>query len=379
MPAQIAGDKPRWLQQPERLFVGGSVATAVLAVAAECCGSPLEMLLLAANVTIISLWITCDRPGLTTAVVLVTLITIAFAWLGGTPEPALFQPILLATGVGWRMRDLGRSLTCAAALALVPLVGDLGPGADWGWWNWSIGAVFAWSLGRIIRNLEATHAKLAAARASLVASAARDERRRIARDVHDLVGHSLTAMLLNVRAARQALGADPETTASALDDAVRIGTAGLADIRASMPSLRDVETADGDDQRLQALPDGRSLLALLAEYSDMATTVRGDVESLRGPVAVATFRIVQECLTNIVRHARPGTASLSLEVNDRAVRLISVNEVLISRDAKLSVERERHPSFGLTGIGERVSSLGGRYSAGREGRHFRIDCEIPRQ
>lgn|GEM_PF-2692783 len=322
MPAQIAGDEPRWLQQPERLFVGGSVATAVLALAAECCGSPLEMLLLAANVTIISLWITCDRPGLTTAVVMVTLITIAFAWLGGTPEPALFQPILLATGVGWRMRDLGRSLTCAAALALVPLVGDLGPGADWGWWNWSIGAVFAWSLGRIIRNLEATHAKLAAARASLVASAARDERRRIARDVHDLVGHSLTAMLLNVRAARQALGADPETTASALDDAVRIGTAGLADIRASMPALRDFETADGDDQRLQALPDGRSLLALLAECSDMATTVRGDVESLRGPVAVATFRIVQECLTNIVRHARPGTASLSLEVHDRAVRLV---------------------------------------------------------
>jgi len=279
------------------------------------------MLSLDANVTIISLWITCDRPGLTTAVVMVTLIMIAFAWLRGTPEPALFQPTLLATGVGWRMGDLRRSLTCAATLALVPLVGDLGPGAEWGWWNWSIGAVFAWSLGRIIRNLEATHAKLAAARASLVASAARDERRRIARDVHDLVGHSLTAML----------------------------------------------------------PDGRSLLALLAEYSDMVTTVRGDVDSLRGPVAVATFRIVQECLTNIVCNARPGTASLSLEVNVRAVRLISVNEVLISTGADSSAERERQPSFGLTGIGERVSSLGGRYSAGRKGRHFRIDCEIPRQ
>lgn len=235
----------RWLRQPRWLFVGGSVGAAILAVLAECCGSVPGYALLAGDVLIIVLWISVGRPTLEITVPSVAAITIAVGWFGGTPEPALFQPIVLAAGVGWWMPGRARSLACLGLLVIVPLVGGLGPAADWGWWNWSIGTLFAWTLGRIIRQLDRALAELTEARSRLVADAAMDERRRIARDVHDLVGHSLTAMLLNVRAARQALDTDPREAGRALDDAGRIGKAGLADVRSSMLSLREPSGDEG--------------------------------------------------------------------------------------------------------------------------------------
>ena len=116
-------DAPRWLRRPQALFAGGSLIAAMLALFAECCGSVAENVLLAADVLLICAWTFLGRPTLAITVLAVATVTTVFGLLGGTPEPAFFQPIVLAVAVGWRMPELHRSLGYAVLLAIVPPLG----------------------------------------------------------------------------------------------------------------------------------------------------------------------------------------------------------------------------------------------------------------
>ena len=128
---EIAVKPSRAVPRPQLAFVGGSVAAAVLTVLAECCGGALEYALLASEVLIIALWATLGRPALEIAVPSVATVTIAFGRAGGTPEPALFQPTLLAAGVGWRMPARARSPAsgCCSSRRLSAISGRAPTGA----------------------------------------------------------------------------------------------------------------------------------------------------------------------------------------------------------------------------------------------------------
>ena len=380
MPDEPPPETPSWLRRPQRLLVGGSLVTATLALFAECCGSAPEYALLAADVALVCSWAVLGRPTLGITVVAVAVLTTLFGLLGGTPEPVYFQPILLAVAVGWLVPSLPRSVGYAVLLALAAPVGALAPDSHIGWWNWSIGTLFTWVLGRLLHHLDLALAELTEARSRLVAAAAMDERRRIARDVHDLVGHSLTAMLLNIRAARQTLESDPDRSGEALDDAVRIGQEGLAEVRSGMLALRE-PSPDGSapTPAFAAIPDGESILELLGRQSDVTVSVDGAVGELRGPLAVTTFRILQECLTNIARHALPGSARLTLRIDGERVELRAENAIGAEARRASRDEADARRTLGLVGMRERVASLGGRLDARRVGERWRIDCELPRR
>ena len=158
--------------------------------------------------------------------------------------------------------------------------------------------------------------------------------------MHDMVGHSLTAILLNIRAAQRALTshrADPDEAERALIDAEQIGVAGIADVRAMWVGLQQepiVQTNPGTAQEMStedallSLPDGEAVMKLLSVQEQISVCHNGDVAALKGPSALALYRVLQECITNILKHAVDKSASIQLDVNGDSILLQSSNLLL---------------------------------------------------
>lgn len=334
------------------------------------------MVLLSICVLVICTWSLTGKPTLYWTVAIIFSAIMLLGWTVEEPEPALFQSILIAGAVGWRVERLFISLGLLALLVLLPLLGSLGLGtAEWGWWNWSVGTAFTWNLGRVIRLLEHTLTELSQARSQLIDSAAREERLRISREVHDLVGHSLTAMLLNIRAAQRALGSDQREAQLALTDAERVGTNGMAEIRTVLVELRSDKPHPEHTPPFSSLPDGEAVLQLLQQQSHIDVSCSGDVTSLKGPMAITVYRILQECITNCSKYARPDTATITLIVDPEEIILSSRNALTTNRNTAPSLSGK---TLGLISMRERVSSLGGEFSAGVDDGYWQVHCRMPR-
>lgn len=377
MAMQTKTESHHWFTHSHRWFVGGSFIAAVVALMAEGPGDFIGLALVCVCVLTICAWSLFNKPNLYWAVSIIFIALLILGWTVEEPEPALFQSILITAAVGWRIDRLSISLTMLAALLLLPWLGSMGPNhAEWGWWNWSVGTAFTWSLGRVIRLLEQTLTALTDARAQLIDSAAREERLRISRDVHDLVGHSLTAMLLNIRAAQRVLDSDKDVAQQALTDAERVGTTGISEIRSALVELRDQPNSDtAHAEQRSSLPDGAAILALLNQQSHIDVSTSGEIASLTGPLAVTVYRLLQECITNCSKHASPGSASITL--------ILASNELTLSSRNTLCTNNRTSPSIsdktlGLISMRERVNSLGGTFSAGIEKNHWQVQCWIPR-
>lgn len=357
-------------------FVSGSIAAAAVAVAAEGTGQWLGAALVGVSVLTIISWSVFEKPSVSVVAAVVAVSMLTLGWTVEEPESALFQSVLITTAVGWRINRLAHSMAFMVALALIPLLGTMGPNnADWGWWNWSVGTLLTWGIGRVLRLLEQTLNELVDARSQLIGNAARAERLRISRDVHDLVGHSLTAMLLNIRAAQRALDNDSETTRSALADAEQIGTTGLADIRTALTDLTD-ESVDVNpsSQTLASLPDGEAILQLLDQQRHIAIEIQGDIALLHGQLAVSLYRILQECITNISKYAAAESGSISLTRSAGHIVLKSCNA--IQPGLQHSSTRSAI-SIGLISMRERTTNLGGTFSCGEEAGQWTLICRIP--
>lgn len=227
---------------------------------------------------------------------------------------------------------------------------------------------FAMLVGHYARSAERTRDALALVNADLLATralfadSARDaERLRVARELHDVAGHKLTALLMNLRA----LGADP-----ALADRAEVRVARqlagelLGDIRGVVHALRDAQGLDlATALRALAAPLPRPRLEL-----EIGDAVRiGDAA-----LAEAVLRTVQEALTNAARHAEAGIlrVALSRDADTHALRLA------IEDDGRLRGSlREGH---GLTGMRERIAAAGGTLEIGRgAGGGLRLEAVLP--
>ena len=208
-------------------------------------------------------------------------------------------------------------------------------------------------------QLALVNADLLATRALLADSARDAERLRVARELHDVAGHKLTAMKLNLRA----LASDPVFAArDEVRVAQRLSTELLDDIRNVVQALRDARGLD-----LQTAI--RALAAPLPRPS-LALHIQEGVKVDDPAVAESLLRIVQECLTNAARHAGADTLTVSLTKEDAGMRL------RIEDDGRLkSGLREGN---GLSGIRERVAALGGEVQLGRSASGgLRLDVRLP--
>jgi len=213
-----------------------------------------------------------------------------------------------------------------------------------------------------------------AAREGERARATLAERERIAREIHDLVAHSLSVTLLQITGARRALrDVDGAQTAvdevdDALADAERVGRQAMADIRQTVSTL-----AEGPAET-QALPDAADIAGLVAQMERAGLAVEyvetGDPARLAQATGLGLYRIAQESLANIAKHAPSSTARVAFEVTSRQARLVVRNELPLRTPVDGS-------GSGLAGMSARAEQLGATLSVAREGRDWLVDLTVP--
>ncbi|MBE1490187.1 sensor histidine kinase [Plantactinospora soyae] len=236
------------------------------------------------------------------------------------------------------------------------------------------GAFFSWLIGRILRRERQLVAALTEAHDRLDVAAAAAERRRIAHDVHDAVGHGLTVVLLNLVGARQVLDRDPAAAAEALDRAEQVGRDSLQSVRAIVGLLRD----PGETGAQPPIPGASDIVDLLESVAAAGLPVRsevsGDLDAVDTYTGLAAFRVVQEAVSNVEHHA-PGAEVVVRIVHDPEHLVLSVRNGA-ARRAPVR-QRGRGGGTGLDGMRQRVSALGGTLSAGPDGDGWLVETSLP--
>lgn len=232
--------------------------------------------------------------------------------------------------------------------------------------------------GYLFRRQRELAAELRWSRERLDAAAAAEERRRIAREVHDVVAHSLTVVLLNVTGARKALANQPDLAAEALDRAESVGRESLDGIRRVVGLLRESNESVAGEVAPQ--PTAAELPGLVDQQSAagavVTTEITGDLEAIDAVTGAAVVRVAQEALTNAQRHA-PG-APVDLRVIVLPGRVVVTVRNGAGTTASLDAAKSRR-GLGLVGMRERVEALGGRFSAGEigDGDGWLVHADIP--
>lgn len=223
--------------------------------------------------------------------------------------------------------------------------------------------VAVWSVGSGARNrrayldqLRARAQDLERERDQQAALAVAAERGRISRELHDVVAHGLSVMVIQAQGGAAALDNQPADTRAALDAIVRTGRDSLADMRRVLGALGEVDDTWCPPPGLAQLP------ALLAQVRRTGTPVRlrikGAPAALPSAVDLSAYRVVQEALTNTMKHARSGaSADVFLAYGNTEIR------IEVSDDGQASAADDGGGN-GLRGMHERVKLLGGRLSAG---------------
>jgi signal transduction histidine kinase len=239
-----------------------------------------------------------------------------------------------------------------------------------------------WILGRIARGRAKLTAELATRaeqldreRAERERDAVARERARIARELHDVVAHSVSVMVVQAGAARRVLDRDPEASVGALAAVEATGREALTEMRRLLGILRP-EGADADHSPQPSL---ERLGALVARARDAGLEVElrseGDVGLLAPGVDLTAFRLVQEGLTNALKHGGRGPARVTLRWSDDLLEVEIANRV---DDGAVS-DALLGSGQGLVGMRERVALCGGELRAGPVGRGFVVRARLPRE
>jgi signal transduction histidine kinase len=229
-------------------------------------------------------------------------------------------------------------------------------------------SLIAWVFGDSMRyrrayytNLEDRAARLEAERDAQAQIAAAAERARIARELHDVVAHNVSVMVVQADGASYALGSDPDRARQALAAISATGRQALAEMRRMLGVLRRDE--DGTEPGRAPLPGIGQLGELLEQTRATGLAVSFTVEGVPQPLldgaALAAYRIVQESLTNTRKHGGPrATAEVTLRYLEDALLL------RITDDGRGAAAVSDGAGHGLTGMRERVAVYGGWVQAG---------------
>jgi signal transduction histidine kinase len=322
------------------------------------------------------------RPALVLAAVLsISALAYAFApvyvqfWGGMVPLMLAVYTVARheVARLAWVMAGVS-----AALLLIIDLVmaGVLDP-EDFAF-RWA-NAVLAFGLGRDLARTEAA-ARTSALRARAAeenaerasASARVDERARIAREMHDVVAHSVSVMVVQAGAAEAAMDEDPSYTREALERIRSTGAEALEDMRRVLAVLRDHDAPDvfAPQPGLAALPE----LLEQAQSGGLRTelVIEGEPRSLPGGLDLTAYRIVQEALTNVRRHANARAATVCLRFGPAELEVEVVDDGRGPPSANPSAR-----GHGIVGMHERVALYGGQLEAKANLEGFRVLATLP--
>jgi signal transduction histidine kinase len=199
-----------------------------------------------------------------------------------------------------------------------------------------------------------------------------EERLRIARDLHDSVAHSMASISVQAGVGAHVLDERPEDSRAALLAIKHASSEALAELRATLGMLRSSEAAPREPtaglDRLPSLVESSRAAGLRVEV-----VIDGASRPLPPAVDTAAFRIVQESLTNVIRHAGPARATVSVRHSLQDI------EIEVTDDGRGAVDGNGSGGHGLAGMRERVALLGGELSAGnRRSGGYRVRVRFPR-
>jgi signal transduction histidine kinase len=231
------------------------------------------------------------------------------------------------------------------------------------------GAQMLRSRNRLNRRLHEQAAELERNRAERERAAVLEERTRIARELHDIVAHDVSIMLVQAQAARHTAFADPERARGAIAAVEDTGREALGELRRLLGVLRR-----GDEELALAPHPSLARLESLVERVRVPglaidLEVQGERRPLPPGVDAAAFRVVQEALTNVVRHARASHASVRVTYDRRAVDLVVRDDGVAGGPVR--------DGAGILGLRERVALYGGELRAGRRAAGFELHARLP--
>ena len=323
------------------------------------------------------------------------LMTLPLAWRRRAPLPVLLVVMgalvveSLAVGtaptpdsqlVGWLLAIYTVAVHCDRVAAAIGGVVSIAAGIVW------IGiddfffpvVVFggAWFAGRLVRQrqlyadaVEERAAALQREHEANARAAAAEERARIARELHDLLSHSVSVMVVQAAAERSALGSERAATADTLEAIERTGRQALAEMRRLFSLLRSGAPAERTPQ-----PTLAEVEVLVAEVREAGLPVElrieGELEPVGDDVGLCAYRIVQEALTNVLKHAGPARAGVLVRVTPDTLVLEVTDD---GQGGDLN-----GGGHGLAGMRERVALYGGELEAGSLNAHgFAVRASIP--
>lgn len=317
----------------------------------------------------------------------VALLTALYLLLGGSYFAALVAPAICVFTLA-RVRPADEWWIPLVTVALMLWAGHwaepwlgLNLAATWFQLVFGLMVIMVPALVRVMRRDR--HAAMTERRAEELRRVADTERLRLARDVHDVVGHSLSMISLQAGVALHVIDRNPEQVRASLQAIRDASRTSLADLRHTLGALRtEAGGAEGADDGAEPeavrtpTPDLAAINQLVAGVRaagrEVALVSTGDPHIVPAGHQHAAYRIVQESLTNAVRHAPEAAITVNVRVADRLV--IDVSD---TGDGPGEVT----PGHGLLGITERVTALGGTVRYGRVGEGgsggFTVHAEIP--
>jgi signal transduction histidine kinase len=243
--------------------------------------------------------------------------------------------------------------------------------------------VVAWVLGDqrrtqglLAQQLRRHAERLERDREHRVRLAAADERARIARDLHDVVAHSVSVMVLHTVAARRTLGRDPARAEQALAQVETTGRQSLTELRQLLGVLRE----PGQSAEFAPQPRLAYLDELVASFREaglpVTVEVDGEHRPLEAVVDMCAYRIVQEAMTNALKHAGAGSVRVRLAYRPDELGIEVVDDGRGPADGGNPGAEAGH---GLAGMRERAALVGGRLriGPGPAGAGFRVDAALP--
>jgi signal transduction histidine kinase len=332
----------KWRRWPVAVVFAACTGLAAVA-ATKGIVTPPVMVLLALTAYLVGSWL--PRP----------LSVVALAIAAGVLGAALLYAAFAATGA---------SVAVEAVVALLSLTAP-----------WFVGDATA-ARRRYLAGLAEQAERERAAEAERARQQVREERVRIARELHDVVAHSLAVVTVQAGVGKRLMSRRPEAASSALESIEMIGRTAQQELRVVLGLLREEGIGDAE---LSPAPR-------LADLKELADTVRASGtpvelhmphlgDQLSPALELTVYRVVQEALTNVVKHSPGAPASVDIAVCGKDIRI----EVTDSgSQAAPGGGRGFTPGHGIVGMRERVAAFGGSLDAGPlPGAGFRVLAEIP--
>jgi signal transduction histidine kinase len=321
-------------------------------------------------------------PGITLAVsgALALLLVHLLPTAGAT---AVIAPALALYSLALRRGMRERALAAVAAVAVIVVADALHGGAPT--LLQTLGHVLLVAIPLLIAdvhrtrhaNLELLQERLALAERTREQEAERhaeQERLRIARDLHDVVAHTLTTINVQAATAAQLLDRNPAHARNALETIEDASREAISELRAILGVLRDDADPDAPLAPAPGLDQLPDLVARAREDGvDVDLNVDGQrPERLPDAVSLAAFRIAQESLTNARRHAAGADVRIALAFDREALRLVVENDA-----ATVALPNGTSPGVGIVGMRERAATVGGTLEARTVKGGFRVEARLP--